>query len=208
MKKTVLAGVGVGTVAFTISDVVNREMSPVGETISRFVNTGAGWLVTLGLLAVALAAAALTVAVARSGAGRAGTWLLGVWSAGLLVAAIFPADPPGRWDDPSVSETVHGLAAWVALTAFTVAAVLLTRAWPRDTLLTGVTITVVVGMILFVVTLVDVMVARSLPPVVGVTERVAIAADLAWMALAALRLPRPNPPRPNLSAPSLSRTSR
>ncbi|MET8337177.1 hypothetical protein [Streptosporangium canum] len=58
MKKTVLAGVGVGVAAFTISDVVNREMSPVSETVSRFVNTGAGWLVPLGLVAIALAAAA------------------------------------------------------------------------------------------------------------------------------------------------------
>ncbi|WP_197093802.1 DUF998 domain-containing protein [Nonomuraea sp. SBT364] len=190
MKKTVLAGVGVGGVAFALSDLVNTEMSPVEETVSRFVNTGAGWLVTVGLLAMALAGAALTVAAARAGAGRAGTWLLGLWSAGVLVAAIFPADPPGQWDDPSVSETVHGLSAWVAFLAFMIAAVLLTRGLPRDALLTGVTVAVVAGMILFVVTLVDVMIARSLPPVVGVTERVAMAANLLWMALAAVRLPR------------------
>jgi hypothetical protein len=107
MQKTVLAGVVVGAVAFTISDVANREMSPVEETFSRFVNTGAGWLVPLGLVAIALAAAVLTVAVARTGAGRAGTWLLGTWAAGVLVAAIFPADPPGRWDD----------LAWLGLAA-------------------------------------------------------------------------------------------
>ncbi|MFD8530233.1 DUF998 domain-containing protein [Streptosporangium canum] len=190
MKKTVLVGVGVGVAAFTISDVVNREMSPVGETVSRFVNTGAGWLVPLGLVAVALAAAALTVAVARTGASRAGTWLLGVWSLGLLLAAIFPADPPGQWDDPSVSESVHGFSAWAAFAAFTAAAVVLTRAWPRNALLTGATAALVSGMILFVVTLVDVMISRSLPPVVGLTERIAIAACLGWMALAALRLPR------------------
>lgn len=190
MRKTVLAGVVVGAVAFTISDVVNREMSPVEETVSRFVNTGAGWLVPLGLAAIGIAAAVLTAAVARTGTSRAGTWLLGIWSAGVLVAAIFPADPPGRWDNPSASETVHGLAAWAALLSFMVAAVLLTRAWPRDNLLAGVTVVVVVGMILFVVTLVDVMVARSLPPVVGVTERIVLAADLAWMGLAAVRLPR------------------
>ncbi|MDP9868252.1 MULTISPECIES: DUF998 domain-containing protein [Streptosporangium] len=190
MKKLVLAGVGVGTAAFVISDVVNREMSPVGETISRFVNTGAGWLVPLGLVAIAVAAAALTVAVARTGTSRAGTWLLGLWSAGLLLAAIFPADPPGQWDNPSVSESVHGFSAWVAFAAFTAAGVVLTRAWPKDAPLTGATYVLVSGMILFVVTLVDVMVARSLPPVVGLTERVAIAACLGWMALAAVRLPR------------------
>ncbi|MBB3725195.1 DUF998 domain-containing protein [Nonomuraea dietziae] len=190
MKKIVFAGVGVGAAAFAISDMVNRELSPVGETVSRFVNAGAGWLVPLGLVAVALAAAALTVALARTGMSRAGTWLLGIWSAGVLVAAIFPADPPGRWDNPSVSETVHGLSAWAAFLAFMVAAVVLTRAWPRDALLTGATVAVVAGMIMFVITLVDVMVARSLPPVVGLTERIAIAANLGWMALAALRLPR------------------
>ncbi|WP_336210763.1 DUF998 domain-containing protein [Nonomuraea sp. LPB2021202275-12-8] len=190
MKKMVLTGIAVGAAAFAISDVVNREMSPVGETVSRFVNTGAGWLVPLGLVAIGLAAAALTVAVARTGTSRAGTWLLGIWAAGVLVAAVFPADPPGQWDNPSISETVHGFSAWAAFLAFMIAAVLLTRAWPRDALLTGATVVVVAGMMLFVVTLVDVMVARSLPPVVGLTERVAIAADLAWMALAAVRLPR------------------
>ncbi|MFC4529162.1 DUF998 domain-containing protein [Sphaerisporangium dianthi] len=188
MKRTVLAGVGAGAAAFVISDVVNSEMSPIAEPISRFVNTGAGWLVPLGMLAMALAATALTVTVARIGTSRVGASLLGIWSLGLLLSAVFPADPPGQWDDPSAVDTVHGLSACLGLLAFTAAAVLLTRAWPRDALLTGIAVVLVSGMILFVVTLVDVMAVRSLPPLVGLTERIVVAAGLGWMAVAAVRL--------------------
>lgn len=189
MKNTVIAGAALGALAFAISDVVNTEMSVVAETVSRFVNTDAGWLVTVGLLSIAVGSAALTWMVARSGISRLGTWLLGLWSAGILLAGIFPADPPGQWDNPSVSETVHGLAAWVALLSIVIASVVLTRALPRDPLFTATTVVVVVGLVLFMVTLVDAMATRSLPAVLGVTERIAIGADLLWMALCALRLP-------------------
>ncbi|MEV0581615.1 DUF998 domain-containing protein [Nonomuraea sp. NPDC050310] len=188
MKNTVIAGAALGALAFAASDVVNTEMSVVAETVSRFVNTDAGWLVTAGLLSIAAGSAALTWLVARSGVSRLGTWLLGLWSVGILLAAIFPADPPGQWDNPSVSETVHGLAAWVALLSFVIASVVLGRALPRDPLFTATTVVVVVGLVLFMVTLVDAMATRSLPAVLGVTERIAIGADLLWMALCALRL--------------------
>ncbi|MFI6811628.1 DUF998 domain-containing protein [Nonomuraea sp. NPDC050328] len=193
MKNTVIAGAALGALAFAVSDVVNTEMSVVAETVSRFVNTDAGWLVTAGLLSIAAGSAALTWLVARSGVSRLGTWLLGLWSVGILLAAIFPADPPGQWDNPSVSETVHGLAAWVALLSFVIASVVLARALPRDPLFTATTVVVVVGLVLFMVTLVDAMATRSLPAVLGVTERIAIGADLLWMALCALRL---SPVRP------------
>ncbi|MEU4404161.1 DUF998 domain-containing protein [Streptosporangium sp. NPDC023963] len=195
MRLPVLAGLGLCTVAFTVSDVVNREMSPVAETMSRFVNTHAGWLVTVGMYGLALASALFTVTLARTRTSRTASWLFGIWSAGLLLAAIFPADPPGRWDDPSVSETLHGLAACGALLAFLAGAVLLARRWRRDPSVPGalsaVTVAVVLGMILFVLTLVDVMGARALPSVVGVAERVVIAADVAWLAVATIGLTRP-----------------
>ncbi|GII32350.1 DUF998 domain-containing protein [Planotetraspora mira] len=194
MRFPVLAGLGACAVAFAVSDVVNREMSPVAEVVSRFVNTHAGWLVTVGMYGLALASAVFTVGVARTRASRTGSWLFGIWSAGLLLAAVFPADPPGRWDDPSVSETIHGLAAWVALLAFLAAAVLLTRRWRREPgmpgALTAVTAAVVLGMILFVITMVDVMGARALPSVIGLTERIVLAADVAWIAVATIGLTR------------------
>ncbi|GAA4054490.1 DUF998 domain-containing protein [Nonomuraea soli] len=183
-----ITGSVVGALAFALSDIVNTGMSPVEETVSRFVNTDAGWLVTVGLAAIALGSAALTAMVARAGLGRLGTGLLALWSAGILVAAIFPADPPGRWDNPSLSETVHGLAAWVALLALMIAAIVVTRALPRDPVLSGMTVAVVVGLVLFLVTLVDAMATRSLPPLLGVTERIALAADLGWLVVAAIRV--------------------
>ncbi|MFF0306166.1 DUF998 domain-containing protein [Streptosporangium sp. NPDC004379] len=197
MKPIILGGAGTCALAFALSDVVNREMSPIGETVSRFVNTQHGWLVTVGLFGFAVTAGALAVGVPD----RAGKWLLGSWAACLSVAAIFPADPPGNWDHPSISETVHGLAAWTGLAVFTVAVVILTRRWRRNAgtplPLRPVAVAVVTGMILFVITLVDVMAFRVLPPLIGLTERFVVAADLAWMCLAAVcpHAPRRSPSR-------------
>ncbi|MFE6306760.1 DUF998 domain-containing protein [Nocardiopsis sp. NPDC057823] len=188
-RTAILAGSGLCAAAFILSDLVNREMSPVAETVSRFVNTGHGWLVTVGLVGLALAGAASAVRVAD----RPGRVLLWIWAAGIAVSAVFPADPPGNWAAPSVSETVHGLAAWVALGSFTAAAVVLARRWrglpgtPRA--LAPVTAGLAASMVLFVVTLVDAMAFRELPALLGVTERAVIAADLVWMCVAAFRVP-------------------
>lgn len=122
-----------------------------------------------------------------------GRVLLGVWAAGIAAAAVFPADPPGNWADPSLSETVHSLSTWSALGAFTAAAIVLGRRWrglpgtPRA--LAPVTAAVAVAVALFAVTLVDAMAFRELPALLGVTERAVIAADLAWMCVAAFRTP-------------------
>ncbi|MEU6858872.1 DUF998 domain-containing protein [Glycomyces sp. NPDC046736] len=184
----VLAGSALTAAAFALSDVVNREMSPVAETVSRFVNTGHGWLVTLGLWGFVLAAAALTLAVPD----RAGRVLFGVLTAGVLLAAVFPADPPGQWANPSTAEQIHGLAAWIGLICANVAMLLLSRRWRGREGMPGslgpVAVCAAIAMGLFMVCTFDAMFFRALPSLIGVTERLAIAADLAWMCLAAVGL--------------------
>jgi hypothetical protein len=187
---TLLAGSALAAVAFTLSDLVNREYSPVAETVSRFVNTDHGWLVTVGLYGFAAAAAALALAVHQ----KAHRVLFGMFAIGLLLAALFPADPPGRWANPSVAEQVHGLAAWVGLVCFNVGALLFSRrpggrSGPRA--LKPVAIMAAVSMGLFMVCTFDAMIFRELPNLIGLTERLAIAADLAWMCLAAKALAAP-----------------
>ncbi|MFG3340508.1 DUF998 domain-containing protein [Glycomyces sp. NPDC048151] len=188
---TVVAGAALTAAAFLASDLVNHEYSPVAETVSRFVNTGHGWLVTAGLCSFTAAALALALAVRE----RAVRVLFGVFTAGLLLAAVFPADPPGQWASPSVSEQVHGSAAWVGLLCFNIGAVRFSRRW-RSELPTGLVPTAVaaaVAMGLFMVCTFDAMFFRELPNLIGLTERLAIAADLAWMCLAARALAAPGP---------------
>jgi hypothetical protein len=112
-----LATLGVSALAIAAADVLNPQYNPLSETVSRYVNGTAGWLITVAILGIGAASAAL-VPLLR-GPGR---WALAVWAAGVLVAGVFPADPPGRWSQPSVSEMVHGLAAWVAFAALAVTA--------------------------------------------------------------------------------------
>lgn len=165
-----LVGIGVCAVAFAVSDIVNREYSPVAETVSRYVNTGHGWLVPLGLFALALAS--LVVAAGLRGAPRV---LVGLWAAGIAVAGVFPADPPGRWHDPSVAETVHGYAAWVALLALFAAMVVLRRDARVLTAAGGVTL------LLFLVSILDAAMGTHSAPV-GLAERAVLVVDLLWLA--------------------------
>ncbi|MEU4427060.1 DUF998 domain-containing protein [Actinoplanes sp. NPDC024001] len=191
----------VAAAAIVTADVVNPRYSPVSETVSRYVNGNAGWLITVAILGIGLASAVLAAMV--RGPGR---WALAVWAGGLLVAGLFPADPPGRWSRPSVSEMVHGTAAWVALAAFPVAAVLLTRAAAlshRRGVLIGLTAASVVATAALFVVLGDVMDGPSLTvagtPVVGLVERVVLAVDMVWLGIAAVTLRAPAR-RPAVSA--------
>lgn len=186
IPSVVIGGAALTAAAFTLSDLVNREMDPVAETVSRFVNTGHGWLVTLGLWAFAAAAAATFLAVRD----RAARILMGAFAIGILLAAVLPADPPGHWANPSTSEQIHGLAAWIGLICFNIAAVRLSR---RSPTLRAVAIIAAVCMGLFMVCTFDAMLFRELPNLIGLTERLAIAADLLWLCLAARTLAKTAP---------------
>ncbi|MEV6248852.1 response regulator transcription factor [Streptomyces sp. NPDC051742] len=113
-----------GALAMATLEMLNPGYDLVSETLSRYVHGTAGWLLPVGLLAAATASAVLAI---RLGAGfrRTGRAALLVWTAGLLLAVLFPADPPGHWNRPSPSELVHGNAAFLAFAALPTAAVLL-----------------------------------------------------------------------------------
>ncbi|MGW0779986.1 DUF998 domain-containing protein [Streptomyces sp. NPDC002913] len=189
MTKTFsLAGFALAVLAFTVSDAVNRGYDPMAETISRYVNLPHGWLVTVGLLAVAAGSAALAV---RDTGDRWGGWLLRCWAGCVLVAAVLPADPPGNWSSPSVSDGVHGIAAWAGFLALATAVVRLTVVWRRDPAWASKTrgLTVLawassVAFVLFAVAMVDRAALTHTAPL-GLAERILLVLNLAWLALAA-----------------------
>ncbi|MEU8776556.1 DUF998 domain-containing protein [Streptomyces sp. NPDC048606] len=186
--------IGFGVLAMAAVETLNPEYDLVSETLSRYVHGTAGWLLPAALLAVAAASAVLVV---RLGAGtrRAGRAALAVWTAGVLVAALFPADPPGNRSRPSLSELVHGNAAFLAFAALPTAAVLLrgTLAARRPglgTVLNTLTVATVTTTVAFAVFLVDVMGGGpslglgGAPTLIGIAERLLLAVDFTWLALA------------------------
>ena len=117
------------------------------------------------------------------------------------MAGLFPADPPGRWGRPSTSDLIHGTAALPAFLALPLAATVSLRGlmtvWPtaRRALL-AVTTASVVTTVALAVFLVDVMSGGpslglgGAPTLVGLVERLAITANVAWVALAAVAVSR------------------
>ncbi|GHA80625.1 DUF998 domain-containing protein [Streptomyces termitum] len=194
--RAAVAALGLAAAAITAADLLNPGYSPVTEVISRYVNGTAGRLITLALLLVAGASALAGVLLHRAGAPRAARRILAVWTAGVLVAGIFPADPPGRWSRPSTADLVHGTAATPAFLALPVAALLLHRwaagRWARGAVaLRAVLGTSLLATAALLVCLVDVMDGPSLglaswPTLVGLVERIAFGAALAWLALIAV----------------------
>ncbi|MFF3957284.1 DUF998 domain-containing protein [Streptomyces sp. NPDC001890] len=190
--------IGIGALAMAAVETLNPEYDLVSETLSRYVHGTAGWLLPAALLAAGAASAVLAV---RLGAGtrrteRAGRAALVVWTAGILVAALFPADPPGHWTRPSLSELVHGSAAFLAFAALPAAAVLLrgtlTTLRPGlRTALNTLTAASVTATAALAVLLADVMDGGpslglgGVPTFVGLVERLVLAADFGWIALAA-----------------------
>ncbi len=185
LRRTAGACAAAAFAAFTLSDLVHPGYDLVAEPVSRYVNGTHGWLVSFGIAAFALATAAVA-ALAGRGKGRS---LLAGAAAGFAVAAVFPADPPGRWRAPSLSETVHGAAAWIALILLCVATHVVTRSLRRSTglplhALRACAAATTTGLVLFAVCLADRMALTHSAPL-GLAERLLLDAGLAWLALAA-----------------------
>lgn len=202
----ILFGLALGPAAIAALDFANPQWSSVELAASHFVNGRVGWLLTMACLSLAAGSAALIGAAAPYTRGnRAGLWVLGVWVVGMTIVGLVPADPPGRWDQSSMANAVHGLAALPALPALPVAAALLTRVWRRDPrwrrahrALAVAAAGTAVAFLAFAVCWVDVVDGPSLsvgpyPTLVGLTERVMVWAYVAWLAVVVLALHRMQP---------------
>ncbi|MFG2898970.1 DUF998 domain-containing protein [Streptomyces zaomyceticus] len=204
-RSAVLLALAAGWAAMIVTDVLNPRIDPISETVSRYVHGTGGWLITLALLSIGSASAVvarwLRHLPGRPAARRAARGALAVWAGGVLVAGLFPADPPGQWGRPSTSDLIHGTAALPAFLALPLAASVSLRGlmtgWPagRRALLAVTTASALTTVALGVF-LVDVMSGGpslglgGAPTLVGLVERLAITADIAWVALAAVAVSR------------------
>ncbi|GAA4954403.1 DUF998 domain-containing protein [Actinoplanes utahensis] len=200
---TVPAGLAGFVAAAGLADLLNPGWSPVERMVSHYVHGRAGWLIPLALLSLAVASGVLLRRIAgHTRDGRAGLWSLGAWTAAVLLGAVFPADPYGRWHEPpTTAGMVHGAAALVAFTVLPVAAVLLTRtleqgrARPAGRLLRVMAAATVAACLILVVAFLDVSDGPSLTAgpwesLVGLAERLTLWTYVAWLAVASSAVDR------------------
>ena len=194
----------VGNVCFAAAvsalHLLQPELSPLNEAVSYYVHGRHGWLLTAGLLAWGVASAALPAGLARAVRGRlnaAGLWGLGLWSIGLFLGAIFPADPPGHWDQPTTAGLIHGNAALIAFVVFPPAVFLLSRSLRRETgwhrigeVMKVLAIAAAISLLAFFASLVPVIISPGPPKLLGLTERVLLTVYATWLTVAAIGLRR------------------
>lgn len=190
----------VACAAFVLSTFSLLVTTPDSNALSEpfsyyYVHGHHGWLLTIGLVALGIGSLALSVALAQCVTSRVGPRGLAIFGFAVIVAGIFPADPWWPWkQEPSLPAVLHGGAAFVAMAAFASTAIPLMRAlrrdagWDRVAPFFYVIVTAgVIGLVGAVVSLT----AKLAPQVLGLTERLAIGAGVAWLALVAIGLLHP-----------------
>jgi hypothetical protein len=195
----VLAAAGGYLLLTLTADLLNPGWSPVETMVSHYVHARGGWLIPAALLSLAAAGALLT-RLLRPTATPLTRMLLRIWALAVLAGALFPADPPGRWDQPpTVAGMTHGLAAVAAFTVLPVAAIAATRT--RQPVTRPATVTAaltVLTYLLLVAAFLDVQGGPSLTiggwdSLIGLIERVTLWSYVAWLAVTAAGTRRPAP---------------
>jgi hypothetical protein len=199
LARAALGGIACFTLAFVALHILQPDLSLLDEAMSYYVHGEMGWLTTVGLLGLGLGSLSLTIALARLLHGRGwyvGVACLAVWSISVLVGGVFPADPPGNWDKPpSLAGAVHGYAAVAGLFVFPFAAVLLSRVLRREKHgrgAGGITMLLAVAsaasLVACIASLTPAIVTSGPPLLLGLTERIMLAAYAAWLTAVAMSL--------------------
>lgn len=183
---------------------VRPDVSVAWQTTSEYARGTGGWAMVVAFLlsAVSLAALALSAsAVVRSVPGRIGTIVLLVAAIGTAVGGIFVTDPiETAQSAQTLSGTVHGLAAGLALMLTPIAALMLNvglarRAKAKATrmLLLGLALPPLVALVTFMVVQTMLLPADGTfgPDVpIGPVERVLVGAYAVWQIATAAVLVR------------------
>lgn len=153
---------------------VQPERSPLQDAVSFYMTGRVGWLLHAAIVLLGIGSLQL--------AHRRGSKPLALWGACLLLAGTFAPDPPGNWSKPpSVSGMIHGVAAMIAFPSFVIAALRLSFTPP----LRGLAIASAIMLALFLASLSPAVINNRAPILLGLTERLLLALDMAWLWLAA-----------------------
>lgn len=166
--------------------------SPLTEAVSYYAHDPHGEWLTVGLLALGLGSVALvrafraTLSAPGSGLVRASVL---TWGLCVTLGGILPADPPGHWSEPpSVAGAIHGAAALLGFLALPIGATVFARTLDHDVRWRPASATLallarlcVLAFALFVASLWPALGAERPPVLLGLTERLLLAAYVAWL---------------------------
>jgi hypothetical protein len=189
------AGLGGFVLSTFLLLIGEPDRNPVHEPFSYYyVHGHHGWLLTVGLLALGFAALALSVGVTHYVHSRAGPRGLAIFGLAVIIAGLFPADPWWPWEQlPSGAAAVHGMAALGGMAVFAGTAIPLMLSLRNEARWDRVggyfTVTAVAGALGIIGCVVSAT-AHWQPQFLGLAERVAIGAGVAWLGLIAAGLLR------------------
>lgn len=192
-------GLTLFTVFIVLLHILQPEVTFLYDAMSYYVHGSGGWLLPASLTALGLGSLTLSLELIRrmrGTLGYAGITCLALWGISLLVAAVFPTDPMGSWDQPpSTSGMIHFAAAIVSFIFLVIAALLLTRKLGKDPRWSPVKKSIVwlagltaVSFILLMVSIFSIFASSGAPLYFGLTERLFIFIGSGWIGLASAGL--------------------
>lgn len=178
-----LAALAGSALAITTLHVVEPGFPPLSATVSEYALSPHGWLMNMFFIMLALGSACLAALQPPDRSVR--QWLLAAWSAGTLACAAFPTDPGGV--PTTVPGYMHSVAAMLAFTALFACQVMhANRAEFRVASIATMS-GVVVGF------------ASSGWIGFGAGERIAVVANMAWIAFMIVATARRDPASEHLA---------
>lgn len=187
-----LAGGTTFAAVLVVLHLQRPELSVLGDFVSDYANGRLGGLFTFGVLVHGLGNAAITVALGwalpRRGTAVLGTLAFGLATVGLLLGGLFPTDADGA--APSFSGLVHRAAVTAAFPVELLALLLLLAAFRVSPAWRGYAPWSLGITVAAAAALGWLFVAVQTGQAVGLAERAALGAFLAWELSTGYRLTR------------------
>jgi hypothetical protein len=181
-----LGGIAVFTGLVGLEHILRPDYDPIRRYVSEYAVGRYHEVMTVAFLALAGGSTALVVDLARTlpeeSRSTGGLICLGVWSGAVLVAGLFPTDlsgPDGLPEHPTRQGTIHGMAGVACFFSLPLAAILFGRRFRRDRVWrahAGPSLTLGVLQYGAVALMLASPGSRK-----GITERLLLALDLAWL---------------------------
>jgi hypothetical protein len=171
--------------------VLRPDYSFVQHVISNYVNGPQGWIMTASFVALGVGCLALAIGLSQAGPNRLdavlGIVFLAFVALGAFGVALFPTDPDS--DPRSQTGTIHNFLALTSLSCMALAALPLSFSFRRDVRWRPYRRAALLLAIAYILTCVVHFAAmHSGSDFVGVTNRVAVGAMMAWLLTSAFAL--------------------
>jgi len=187
-----LLGASVFAGSLILLHLTHTDINWTRHYVSDFTNGRLGWVFVLGAVVHGFGNLGLSLGLRQSldpGSLRAWAFLLfGLAAAGIMVAALFPIDPVGRY--PTLVGLVHRVATIATFPLELVALFLFSAAFARHPRWRRRRVTSFVLSTVAAVGLAGFLLAFVLNRMAGLAERLALASFLAWELWVSLQLAR------------------